>query len=97
MTEPTGLIATIKGNQEGKTVLLRADMDALSVPELNEGLSYTSQTDGKMHACGHDSHTAMLLTAAKVLVQLKEELNGTVQLVFQPGEEIAKGAKVMIK
>lgn len=97
LTEPTGLIATIKGNKEGKTVLLRADMDALSVQELNEGLSYTSQTDGKMHACGHDSHTAMLLTAVKVLVQLKEELNGTVQLVFQPGEEVAKGAKVMIK
>ena len=67
LTEPTGLIATIKGNKEGKTVLLRADMDALSVQELNEGLSYTSQTDGKMHACGHDSHTAMLLTARKFL------------------------------
>ena len=95
--EPTGVIGTIYGGQPGKTVLLRGDMDALPVPELNEGLSYKSQQAGKSHACGHDAHTAMLLTAAKVLVEVKEELKGNVRLVFQPAEEVAKGAKAMIE
>lgn len=96
LTEPTGIIATIEGGEPGKTVLLRGDMDALSVTELNDALVYKSTTAGKMHACGHDAHTAMLLTAAKILVTIKDQIKGQVRLVFQPAEEIAIGAKLMI-
>lgn len=92
----TGIIATIKGNGNGKTVLLRADMDALEVCEKNE-VSYKSQKDGLMHACGHDGHVAMLLGAAHILNELKDEIKGEVKLLFQPAEEIATGAKKMIE
>lgn len=94
--EPTGVIAEIKGVNPGKTVALRADMDALSVYEINQQLSYASKIDGKMHACGHDAHTAMLLTATRILKQLQHEINGTVRLIFQPAEEVANGAKKMV-
>ncbi|WP_445448622.1 amidohydrolase [Enterococcus faecalis] len=96
-TEPTGLIGEIVGDKPGKIVALRADMDALTVRELSENLSYKSLEDGKMHACGHDSHTAMLLTAAKVLKKIQAEIHGTVRLIFQPSEENALGAKKMIE
>jgi amidohydrolase len=96
-TEPTGVIATIEGGKPGKTVALRGDMDALSVEELNKDLPYASKEDGKMHACGHDAHTAMLMIAAKALNEIKDELPGNVRLLFQPAEEIAEGAKVLIK
>ncbi len=96
-TEPTGVIAEIKGGKTGKTVALRGDMDALSVEQLNKDLPYASKEDGKMHACGHDAHTSMLLIAAKALNEIKEELPGNVRLIFQPAEEVAEGAKALVK
>lgn len=92
----TGVIGTIKGGNEGKTVALRGDIDALSVTEKND-VSYKSQNKGIMHACGHDAHASMLLGAAAILNDMKDELNGTVKLLFQPGEEVAQGAKRMIE
>ncbi len=91
----TGILATIKGSHPGKTILLRGDMDALTVQEIT-GVPYASINEGVMHACGHDCHTAMLLTAARILNDMKDSLCGTVQLAFQPAEEIAKGAKAMM-
>ena len=92
----TGIIATIKGQNPRKTVLLRADMDALEVCEKNN-VSYKSQKEGLMHACGHDGHIAMLLGAAHVLNEIKNDISGEIKLLFQPAEEIAKGAKAMIE
>ncbi len=91
----TGLIGTIEGKGPGRCVGLRADIDALNVTEKNE-VEYKSQNEGKMHACGHDSHAAMLLGAAKVLMEHKDEFNGKVKLIFQPAEEVAGGAKKLI-
>ena len=94
--EPTGLIGVIEGGKPGKTIALRADIDALSITE-KTGLPFQSQNEGFMHACGHDTHAAMLLGAAKVLNRIKDELPGTVRLLFQPAEELACGAKAVIK
>lgn len=91
----TGLIGWIDGGKPGKTVALRADIDALNVTECN-AVDYKSTVDGKMHACGHDAHIATLLGAAKMLVEVKDELPGKVYLVFQPAEEVGLGAKAMI-
>ena len=92
----TGILATVEGKKKGKTVLLRGDMDGLSVEE-ETGLEFKSKNKGFMHACGHDSHTSMLLFAAFILNELKDEMEGTVKLAFQPAEEVAEGAQAMIK
>ena len=94
----TGIVAIIKGkNPEKKTIALRADIDALPIQEKNE-CSYRSSNAGVMHACGHDAHAAMLLGAANILNQLKDEFEGTIKLIFQPGEEkLPGGASVMIE
>ena len=94
----TGWSALIRGkNPEKKVVALRADMDALPIIEANE-VSYKSQNPGVMHACGHDAHTASLLGAAKILNEVRDQFEGTIKLIFQPGEEIIPGgASLMIK
>ena len=94
----TGIVAIIKGiNPEKKTIALRADIDALPIQERNE-CQYKSTVDGVMHACGHDAHAAMLLGAAKILNQMKDDFEGTIKLIFQPGEEkLPGGASVMIE
>lgn len=92
----SSVTAVLRGGKSEKTVLLRADMDALPVTELAD-LPYKSQIDGAMHACGHDLHVAMLIGAAKLLVKNKSKLNGDVVFMFQPGEEGFDGAGHMIK
>ncbi len=91
----SGLVATVGGKKPGKVILLRADMDALPVMEETDETFKSS--NGNMHACGHDFHTAMLLGAAKLLKQREDEIEGTVKLMFQPGEETLQGAKAMIE
>ena len=91
----TGVIATIEGARPGKTVLLRADMDALPILEENE-TAYRSQNAGKMHACGHDCHTAILLGVAQQLKASAATMPGRARLVFQPAEEVGGGARSMI-
>lgn len=85
----TGCVGTIKGGKPGATVMLRADIDALPIQE-NPGKSYCSQNPGVMHACGHDCHTAMLLGAARILNDHRDEIPGTVKLLFQMAEEIGR-------
>jgi amidohydrolase len=94
----TGIVALIKGNDpEKKSVALRADMDALPIQELNT-VSYKSTKPGVMHACGHDVHTSSLLTTAKILQEVRDQFEGTIKLIFQPGEEKNPGgASYMIK
>ncbi|MGL5313365.1 MAG: M20 metallopeptidase family protein [Peptostreptococcaceae bacterium] len=91
----SGIVATIEGNKSGKTILLRADMDALPMAETSS-CDFKSM-NGAMHSCGHDMHTAMLLGAAKLLKQNQDKIEGTVKLVFQPDEEGFTGAKKMLK
>ena len=91
----TGLLATINGRDKGKTVLLRADIDALPIHEQNT-IAYASTTDGVMHACGHDAHSASLLLCAKILMELKGDFQGSVKLLFQPAEELSPGGAVSV-
>ena len=95
-TSTTGFIAILRGPANGRTVLLRGDMDALPLTE-DTGLDFTSQVPGAMHACGHDTHVAMLVGAARALCARKDELAGTVVFMFQPGEEGHHGARFMIE
>jgi amidohydrolase len=91
----TSVTTTIDGAKPGPTTLLRADMDALPLRE-DTGLDFASEVDGAMHACGHDTHVAMLLGAAHLLVERRDQLAGSALLVFQPGEEGYHGARVML-
>jgi hippurate hydrolase len=90
-----GIVATLHGEGDGPTVALRADMDALPIHE-DTGLPFVSEIDGRMHACGHDAHTSMLVGAAHTLSGMRDRLNGTVRFVFQPAEEGGGGGKVMV-
>jgi len=92
----SGLIAVLRGPANGRTVLLRGDMDALPLNE-DTGLEFASRTDGAMHACGHDTHVAMLAGAARALCERRESLAGTVMFMFQPGEEGWHGARFMLE
>ena len=91
----TGVVGVMRGARPGKTIMLRADMDALPIEEEN-AVAYASQTRGTMHACGHDGHVAMLLGAAALIARRRDELAGTVVLCFQPAEEGRGGAKAMV-
>ncbi len=94
--ERTWVIGLLEGAQPGKTVALRADIDALPMVE-PEGCSFRSEHEGMMHACGHDAHVAMALGAAKVLNSLKAQIHGCVKLLFQPAEESLGGAEPMVQ
>jgi len=89
----TGVVGTV-GNGDGPCIALRADMDALPIHEETD-IDFKSEIDGKMHACGHDCHTAMLLGAARVLKENEDKINGTIKLIFQPAEEGGAGGKMM--
>lgn len=92
----TGVMGLLAGPSRGKTLLLRADMDALPISEQNK-VPYRSKNEGVMHACGHDGHMAILLAAARILTAHRNGLKGSVKFVFQPGEEGYGGARIMIK
>ena len=92
----TGVLGTLRGAKDnGKVLVLRADIDALPIEETHECV-YRSENAGVMHACGHDAHAACLLGAAKILSENRDAFSGKVRLVFQPGEEIGKGAKPFV-
>ncbi len=91
----SSVVADLEGGAPGPTILLRGDMDALPMPE-DTGLDFASTVDNTMHACGHDAHTAMLVGAARLLADRRDELAGNVRFMFQPGEEGSGGAALMI-
>ena len=95
-TSCTGAVATLRGARPGRSVLLRGDMDALPMPE-ETGLAFASTIPGRMHACGHDTHTAMLAGAAHLLAARQSEIAGEVRFMFQPGEEGYHGARFMLE
>lgn len=95
-TTTTGFVALLRGPANGRTVLLRGDMDALPLTE-DTGLDFTSRNEGAMHACGHDTHVAMLAGAAKALCARRDQLAGSVMFMFQPGEEGYHGARFMLE
>ncbi|MCI0713404.1 MAG: amidohydrolase [Chloroflexi bacterium] len=91
----TGVVGILEGETDGPTVMIRADMDALPINEAND-VPYVSATPNKMHACGHDGHTAIAMTVASILSQQRDQLKGRVKFVFQPAEEIGVGAQAML-
>ncbi len=91
----TGVIGLLRGKKAGKTIMYRSDIDALPIKEQNE-VDYVSRNDGKMHACGHDGHISIALHIAKILAQHRDELKGIIKFVFQPAEEGAGGAELMV-
>ena len=91
----SGIVALLEGSKPGPTMLLRGDMDALPMPE-DTGLDFASHVDGCMHACGHDTHTAMLSSAAHLLAERRDDIAGRVLFMFQPGEEGHHGARFML-
>jgi amidohydrolase len=91
-----GVVGIMKGRSPGKTLMIRADMDALEITE-ETGLDFASTHNGFMHACGHDAHMSMALAAATVLSQVKDHLKGTIKFLFQPAEEGPGGAEAMIR
>ena len=95
-TDVTSVIGVLEGGRPGPTVLLRGDMDALPMPE-DTGLEFASELPGVMHACGHDTHVAMLVSAARLLCERRESLPGTVVFMWQPGEEGFHGARFMLE
>lgn len=92
----TGVVGILKGGKSGPVIALRFDIDALPITE-NTGLSFASKIEGKMHACGHDGHTAIGLGLVNVFAEMKDSICGTIKFIFQPGEEDPGGAKIMIK
>jgi len=92
----SGIVAVLEGKNPGPSIILRGDMDALAMPE-DTGLDFASEHDGSMHACGHDLHTAMLVGAARLLSDRRDELSGRVVFMFQPGEEGHFGARLMLE
>jgi hippurate hydrolase len=92
----TGFIAELKGAQPGRSIILRGDMDALPIQEAS-GLAFASREAGKMHACGHDSHSAMLASAARILCAKRDGLAGRILFMFQPGEEGFHGGRIMLE
>lgn len=91
----TGVVATLEGAKPGRTIGIRADMDALPIHE-QTGLAFASKVNGKMHACGHDVHTVIALGVAAVLSQMKDEVKGRIKFIFQPAEETLSGAQAMM-
>lgn len=91
----TDVVAVIRGGRSGKTILLRADIDALRIDE-NTSAEYSSQVSGMAHSCGHDGHISILLGAAKILSEMKNEIKGNVKLIFQPAEEEGGGGKILV-
>ncbi len=92
----TGVVGLLQGARNGKTLMLRADMDCLPIQELND-VPYRSQTPGLMHACGHDAHTAILMTVAEKLMAARQDSKGNIKICFQPAEEGGNGAELMVK
>ena len=92
MVGSTVVIGLIRGKYSGRTIAIRADMDALPIQEEND-VSYRSLNDGVMHACGHDAHTAILLGTARLFTEIRDNLHGNIKLLFQPAEETTGGAE----
>src|SRR5262245_29599439 len=91
----TGVVAVLEGAKPGRTIGIRADMDALPIHE-QTGLPFASKVQGRMHACGHDVHTVIALGVAATLSQMRESLHGRVKFIFQPAEETLSGARAMM-